>query len=953
MVLDADTATVVATLAANSMFGAGILLFFELSRDNRDIYSARLRNNKFRAPGRPPVGFLGWIGHTLAVTEEDTLSMIGMDAFIVLRFTKLCARVCVVCCLGAAVMMPLYHASNPQTDSQEPVQGINTYTMANLPLGGNKLYCATCFSWFYSMLFVYLIKEEYAHFVYLRQRFMASGDPDMVQQRLLTIKVENIPSNCQSDEKLWNLFNDLFPNEVYSASCCQFAVTIDSLIRERDNIVARFEVCLGQEAKNDESVLSTGSGIMIDIATGAPPALYGGITYSKAIQFFCSILIKLNNDISGMQDRAHMPDGKEPVNPYLSTKGQSLKNLVPVKELFTPLLAPGAQVNEAANLDPEDVSAFDKGLGAVTDGLTTAVGAVEGGLGAVKNAAVDGIDVVRKHVVAPLAMPVDLDLPDVDMAALAIDYSAPVHGSTGFITFRTRRSHALAYQVAMLTNQFPDLIAEQALEPRDIVWHNITVPHNWNIIAKNLTSIMYYSGMIFWTAVLAFIAALSNLDNISQYVPALNNLDPVLYAFVAGLLPVVVLMLFLDNLPIIMGLVSEYFEKLKSRSDIARQVFKWFFYYQLSNIYLLLITGSVASSMSAAIDDPMSIFYLLGAAIPSISLFFTNYMITTVLFGVPFQLLVLFPQLTHWFYSQFADATVTTRRQILDGPLAAVPFEYGANLPNLLYVLCIVMTYWTMCPLLSILGALYFCGLYIVYKHQFLYVYTREYETGGMFFYQLFDSAMLCLVISCALMTAYVSVSGGIIPAALLFPLPITVWYCWCNITNEYEHRSANMAYNCAVSSDENHQAHSALLQGLTPDCYKQPCMKPEATEAVPFPHRLEGNPLLVKSSTSSKFKTLHSIYYNDLRLSDDEIDAFYRGLVEKYFPPEKQQEQASLLSSQHSSRSLVVSSVRSGGSSPTSPTTPNNNNTYVGPNPHVGRDLERKKPSSVTEIPI
>jgi hypothetical protein len=274
-----------------------------------------------------------------------------------------------------------------------------------------------------------------------------------------------------------------------------------------------------------------------------------------------------------------------------------------------------------------------------------------------------------------------------------------------------------------------------------------------------------------------------------------------------------------------------------------------------------------------------------------------------------------------------------------------------------------VMTYWTMCPLLSIIGAFFFVGTYVVYKHQFLYVFTREFETGGQFWYQLFDSSMFCLVISCTLITAYVSVKGGISQAALLFPLPFTVWYCWCNITNQYEHRSANMAFNCAVSSDENHLSHSALLSTLVPDCYKQPCMKPEATTATPYPHRLEEKPLLVKASNQSKFKTLHSIYISDVARSFDEVEAFYHRLEEKYFLEDKQLDRSALLSSHHSSQSLAAS-IRGGGgglssssnSSSPAPSDTRSATTSVYAAGGVGpgmRPVPARKARSVEDMPI
>jgi len=328
----------------------------------------------------------------------------------------------------------------------------------------------------------------------------------------------------------------------------------------------------------------------------------------------------------------------------------------------------------------------------------------------------------------------------------------------------------------------------------------------------------------------------------------------------------------------------------------------------------LLITGSVFNSLSDAIDDPKSIFYLLGAALPSISLFFTNYLITSVLFGIPFQLLQIFPQLMMYYYDLIGNSTDTvTRRQLLGdtGPLADIPFDYGSTLPTILYVLCIMMTYWTLAPIIAIIGAFYFVGLYIVYKFKFFYIHTREFETGGTFFYGLFDNAMFCLVISSFLITAYVSIKEGYTQAGFLFPLSFVNYYCWCRISDKFKHRSSSMAYNCASSGDLNDPevsptATGALVPTMDDEAYLQPELKGDITEAMPYPHRVNNIPLLGKAQATGGFNKLlgtvsgavsgavtgaaamyiamNSMYYDEIDISHEMIEEFYVKMEDKYF---------------------------------------------------------------------
>lgn len=864
--------------------------------------------------------------------------MVGMDAFVVLRFLRLCAKICGAAVLGALVMMPLY-ANAPQ---QEGVYGINLYTMANIPQKGRLLWCCTVFTWVYSLYFIYLMREEYNYFVYLRQRFMSVGDPDMSLQRLLTVKVENIPATHRSSEKLFFLFHELFPNQVHSVVCNQTVETLESCVTNRDSIVQRLEQCLGYSHMNDELKVKEGQhkSLSIDLATGTPVMVYGGVPYAAAVQYYVSRLIALNEDIAKLQALALLPDAERPdagtENPYLNPSTNLVKDVVPVKALLSPLLSNsiGAAAVSAVDKVETGVLSLSNSVKSPTSALSAIHAAMEAGNGGASKtpsptpesaaAAIEATAASRQRrtkPVPPVPMPSTVKkkkIPGDDKEAMDMRYEQPEYSSTGFVTFNSRKAHALAYQVAMLTNRFPDLTAEQAVEPDDVIWHNVNVPQTWISIALTLTDIMYKCGMVFWTGILTFIAVLSNLNKIATYFPLVKQLDPVTYAFVAGLLPVVVMNLFLSLIPTIMAMFSIYFEKLKAKSAVAHQVFRWFFYYSLSNIYLLLITGSVLHSLSDAISDPKSTFYLLGSALPSITLLFTNFLITNVLFGLPMRLLQVVPQLLMYYYDFLGNSSDTvTRSQLLGGPMANVPYDYGANLPTELYVLCIVMTYWTMTPLIAIIGAFYFAGVYIVTKHQFLYLHTREFETGGSFWYGLFDNSFFCLMCATILMVAYVSIREGIYPATALLPLPVVVYYCWCNITDQFKHKSNNMAYNIAVAGDN---VQSTLLQSLDEETYAQPCLRKSAMEDIPYPHRLfdsEGQkePLLVHVSADSAsvptlsgslsnvvsvknlkqianvsamqgtYIALNTAYYADIRPTVQAVDDFYADMEARFYP--------------------------------------------------------------------
>ena len=118
-----------------------------------------------------------------------------------------------------------------------------------------------------------------------------------------------------------------------------------------------------------------------------------------------------------------------------------------------------------------------------------------------------------------------------------------------------------------------------------------------------------------------------------------------------------------------------------------------YFGYQLANVYLTLLTGSMFNALADAIANPASIIRLLAAALPSVSVFFSNYIITEILTSTTGELLQLVPMLIFNVYKRVLGERTLTQRTLLDGPLAAAEVDYGEMLPNILFVTCIVLTY--------------------------------------------------------------------------------------------------------------------------------------------------------------------------------------------------------------------------------------------------------------------
>jgi Late exocytosis, associated with Golgi transport len=96
--LDLSTRGMIYTLIINIVVFVCILIFFEVNRFYRQIFLKRYQKRfieKGRVPPKPPNFVFGWLLAIMRVSEQDVLQMVGLDAYMLLRFQVVCLKFCV------------------------------------------------------------------------------------------------------------------------------------------------------------------------------------------------------------------------------------------------------------------------------------------------------------------------------------------------------------------------------------------------------------------------------------------------------------------------------------------------------------------------------------------------------------------------------------------------------------------------------------------------------------------------------------------------------------------------------------------------------------------------------------------------------------------------------------------------------------------------------------------
>ncbi|CAE8628725.1 unnamed protein product, partial [Polarella glacialis] len=361
--------------------------------------------------------------------------------------------------------------------------------------------------------------------------------------------------------------------------------------------------------------------------------------------------------------------------------------------------------------------------------------------------------------------------------------------STAFVTFRTLQAACIACQVVLDEDAVKgfELLAEPAPEPRDVIWHNVARHQAQLLVRQFFVEVTLLIGLAFWSVPVSLLQVWCSLTRLSHLLPWLQlpasvlGMDSLLTVY----LPVLGLLALLEVIPAVLhGLASRY-EGVKTESNLQMHTMRRYWRFQLATIGVTALSGSVSYSIKTILDEPSSVFWALGQSLPQVSVYFLATVLSSALVVGPVSLLRL-PLL-----AKLAGRAASRRiRRALgrhdamsqaDGHqlLAAAADDYldtpplAADLSALLIVLLVCVTYSTTSPLIMIAGALFFVLRWLVLALRYLYVHVPRFDSGGAFWYLLWDQAILALILGDIATLATVGLRSGYAQLPFLLPLPL------------------------------------------------------------------------------------------------------------------------------------------------------------------------------------
>jgi hypothetical protein len=160
--------------------------------------------------------------------------------------------------------------------------------------------------------------------------------------------------------------------------------------------------------------------------------------------------------------------------------------------------------------------------------------------------------------------------------------------STAFVIFKSLRAKQAAVQCELTGN--PDsMVVQAAPDPKGILWQNIPTPLPKQKALELQMCCVWLVGILFWAIPVSFITSIANLNSmLSTFGLGEADPDAAWYGLVAGLLPVIALIVLMLVLYMVIVAVATNVVGFKSLPEVDVYCLYWHQLFQFANLWLIL-----------------------------------------------------------------------------------------------------------------------------------------------------------------------------------------------------------------------------------------------------------------------------------------------------------------------------------------------------------------------------
>lgn len=705
-------------LAICTVLGALIFLTFcAMRRKFTIVYAVRpYRNRKIR---RLPPSFFGWLPLLYDISPEEVLQVAGLDAYVFLRFFRMCVKILLVLAvLGMTLMFPLRWvgagamgeifsagATGEKIPPGSARAGGDSSARSTPP---SYLIACTIFTYIFTAVVNYFLLSETRHIIHTRQRFL--GSQKSLTDR--TIMITNVPRGMRDETGLKRHIEELGVGKVDSVFLAHNYAVLYRLFRERADVVCELELCYARWCGLDTQLFSAG-----------PP----------------SVTLQVRGDENAQENAQE--NARENTQENVEDTAQCANSSTPVEYYPHSKLGRGP----FHRADPH------------TFLRTTSPPTVKLGLMGRK---VNAVNYYSRRLAQ-----VDAEIRSLRAGGKfrAIPYA--------FVSMRSVTDAQMAAQALFSPNPL-QLETCLAPAPFDVLWNNLLLDGKTVFIRKNLIELLCIALSVLLIIPIRYITSLLNVESIKKMWPRfgayLLNHDN-LRVLVTGVLPTYLFTIINTALPYCIYFLCQL-QGLPSKGETELSVVRRNFLYIFFNLFLVFTLFGTITSYKALLTDTTKIAPLLAKSMKSLSLFYVDLIVLHGFTILPLQLLQcgdLFVDIWECLVRHRWQTPASYRRLFYQPSI----FQVGLILPQHMMMFIITLIYSVLSVKMVVCGLIYFFVGYWVYKYQLVYSMVHPYHSTGKVWPIVFNCVCLGLFFLHLQMFGTLALEKSYVTAGLMIPL--------------------------------------------------------------------------------------------------------------------------------------------------------------------------------------
>ncbi|KAK5939505.1 phosphate metabolism protein 7 [Knufia obscura] len=353
-----------------------------------------------------------------------------------------------------------------------------------------------------------------------------------------------------------------------------------------------------------------------------------------------------------------------------------------------------------------------------------------------------------------------------------------------FVEFTSQAAAQRAFQLAAKSKKKTMEPRYIDVQPDEIIWKNLGNSYATRKIKMAVATAIISLVIIFWTPIIAFVGALTNINYLTNKVPFLsfiNSIPQVILGVITGLLPTIVLAVCVLLVPIICRLLAKLGgEPTLSAVELKTQT--WYFAFQVIQVFLLTtFTSGAAASTTQILNDPGSAPTLLAENLPKASNFYISYFILYGLAQAAAQILNIVALLLYVLLGKLLDKTP---RKMYNRWTSLAGLGWGSEYPKWTNLGVIAISYSCIAPLVLGFATVGFTFLYLAFRYKWLFVLGNQIDMKGEAYARALKQlrtgvylSAICLIGLFAIGTSKSAAGAGPLVLMIIFLIVVIIFH--------------------------------------------------------------------------------------------------------------------------------------------------------------------------------